>query len=145
MILTNRYKYCDHCGAKIVLGEKCEKCYNERLSMKREKKRNYSRQYYNENKDTQKTIKSERWKKFRRMIIQRDNGVCQRCLAKRNILVGDNLEVHHIKPRTKYPTLVFEESNVITICKTCNLELGTREELDFEPPFNTDTENTFHL
>ena len=36
-----------------------------------------------------------------------------------------NLQVHHIKPRKEYPELMFEPDNLITTCKTCNLQMGT--------------------
>ncbi|WP_430735764.1 HNH endonuclease [Metabacillus halosaccharovorans] len=55
-----------------------------------------------------------------------------RCYFKLNYVNISNLEVHHIKPRSKYPELEMESTNLITLCKKCNLELGTREALDFE-------------
>ncbi|HDR7585519.1 hypothetical protein BW899_06695 [Bacillus mycoides] len=65
------------------------------------------------------------WRNLREQIIERDGGYCQRCLHKYGIINSANLEVHHIKPRSKYPELQYEISNLVTVCKTCNLQLGT--------------------
>ncbi|WP_009968574.1 HNH endonuclease, partial [Bacillus subtilis] len=66
---------------------------------------------------------------------------CQRCLIKYSIVNSSELQVHHIKPRIDYPELMFEESNLITLCKTCNLQLGTSGELDFKPNINLENHN----
>lgn len=73
-----------------------------------------------------------KWWKLREQIIKRDNCFCQRCWHKYGLLNGERLEVHHIKPRSKYPELTFEESNLVTLCRTCNAQLGVQEELDFD-------------
>lgn len=134
----NRYKFCNTCGAKISLVENCTKCNSSR--------NDYMKGYYHKNKETQNALNSKKWKNFRSMIIKRDKGICQRCFALRDIFISNELQVHHIKPRNKFPELMYDENNVITICKTCNLELGTQEYLDFEMPFKDDKEQyTFHL
>ncbi|GIX57442.1 hypothetical protein BPADB04_24720 [Bacillus paranthracis] len=66
-----------------------------------------------------------RWRKLRKQIIERDGGHCQRCLHNSGIINSANLEVHHIKARSQYPELQYEPSNLVTVCKTCNLQLGT--------------------
>lgn len=40
--------------------------------------------------------------------------------------------MHHIKSRKNFPELMFDDENLITLCKTCNLQLGTKDKLDFE-------------
>lgn len=113
------------CGRIIAFTETC--------SCKQTSNRNeYQREYYKNHKETLKPLSSARWKKLRPLIIKRDRGLCQRCLIKYNIFNGINLQVHHIKPRIQYPELMFEESNLLTLCKTCNLQIGLKE-LDFEP------------
>lgn len=104
------------CGAMIAYKEKCS-CKTRKP--KAEKKRN-------------KALTTAKWSMFRKRIIERDSCHCQRCLAKYNLIETNNLQVHHIKPRIKYPELMYEETNCVTLCKQCNLELGTKEELDFE-------------
>jgi 5-methylcytosine-specific restriction endonuclease McrA len=44
----------------------------------------------------------------------------------------DNLQAHHIKSWRDYPELAYDEDNLITVCKSCNLELGNKNKLDFE-------------
>lgn len=73
-----------------------------------------------------------KWWKLRDEIIKRDDGFCQRCWHKYDILNDKRLEVHHIKPRSKYPELTFKEDNLVTLCRTCNAQIGTKEVLDFE-------------
>jgi len=92
----------------------------------------YQRNYYKKNKETSKPLNSTRWRKLRSLIIERDKGCCQRCLIKFRLINGSYLQVHHIKPRIDHPELMFEESNLITLCKTCNLQIGLKK-LDFEP------------
>lgn len=87
--------------------------------------------------EEKKFFNSTRWKKLRKSVIKRDNEACQRCLIKNNFFTTDNLQVHNIKPRVKYkgvngyPDLRFDESNLVTLCQSCNTHLYIREELDF--------------
>lgn len=62
----------------------------------------------------------------------RDGAHCKRCLAKYNIITASNLQVHHIKPRIRYPELTYEQTNCVTLCRRCNTEYGTVEQLDFD-------------
>lgn len=128
--MSSKKKICS-CGRMISFTETC--------SCKKNQNRNaYQKQYYKKNKEILKPLSSTRWRKLRSLIIKRDKGLCQRCLIKYGILNGDNLQVHHIKPRIEYPELMFEESNLITLCQTCNLQLGTNEKLDFKPNIELD-------
>lgn len=93
----------------------------------------YQNEYYHKNKEILSPLNTSRWKKLRLVIIKRDKGHCQRCSIKYGVINGANLQVHHIKPRIDYPELIWEESNLITVCKTCNLQLGISGILDFKP------------
>lgn len=128
-----RKTICKYCG-KIVDQE------NHECSKKKESIKKYNaskREYYRKNKETLKPIMSKRWQKFRLHIIERDGRKCMRCYIKYGIINGKDLQVHHIKPRIYYPEKIFDEDNVITTCKTCNIQLGL-EGIDFEwkPPEN---------
>ncbi|MFK4391512.1 5-methylcytosine-specific restriction endonuclease McrA [Peribacillus frigoritolerans] len=79
-----------------------------------------------------KELMTTKWKKFRMEIIKRDGAHCKRCLIKYNVIVSDNLQVHHIKPRIMYPELTYEQTNCVTLCRKCNTEYGTVEQLDFD-------------
>ena len=128
--MASKKKICS-CGRMISFTETCS-CKKNKNSKQLQK------QYYEKNKEVMKPLSSARWRKLRSLIIKRDKGLCQRCFIKYGIINSEDLQVHHIKPRTKYPELMFEESNLITLCRTCNLQLGTNEKLDFEPDIELD-------
>jgi 5-methylcytosine-specific restriction endonuclease McrA len=88
------------------------------------------REYQRNEKDN--PLKTTRWNKLRKQVLVEDKYLCQRCLFKYNLANSKELQAHHIKSRKNYPDLVFERSNIITLCKTCNLQLGTSDKLDFE-------------
>lgn len=124
-----RKTICSACG-KIVDENKDHNCSHKdskRLEYNRKK-----REYYHNNKDALKPLATRRWKKFRAHIIKRDGNMCQRCYVKFGVVNADELQAHHIKSRAHYPELMFEEENVVTLCKTCNVQLGTKDVLDFE-------------
>lgn len=58
--------------------------------------------------------RSKEWKKFRFHVLSRRQKVCVICKSQHEI------QVDHIKPRSLYPDLAFEESNMQLLCKTCN-------------------------
>lgn len=116
------------CGKRVPINGTCS-C-KDKL---KEQRNNYQKDYYKRNKESLKLLSKKKWKDLRKLIISRDNGHCQRCSIKFDYIEMNNLQVHHIKPRIDYPELMYVESNLITLCKTCNLQLGTKGELDFEP------------
>ena len=127
-------KICSKCSKKIKFNEDC-------ICATGKNRNKYQRKYYEKNKEALRPLSTKRWRDIRKVIISRDGGYCQRCFIKYDIIETKNLQVHHIKPRIEYPELMFEETNLICICKTCNLQLGVDEELDFEPNeklFNVD-------
>lgn len=112
------YRICNDCGAKYSDRKKQCDC-------KIKSNNEYSKQYYEDNKELKKMLNSKRWKTIRNMTIKRDGGMCNRCWVQLGIVNTRNLQVHHIKPRKEYPELMFEPDNLITTCKTCNLQMGT--------------------
>lgn len=121
-----RKKVCNRCG-KIVSG-KCD-CKAGSFTEIRPSQNN-------EGKKESSILNTSRWRKKRVEIIKRDSGYCQRCWIKYHIINDTEIQVHHIKSRYNYPELTFEDNNLITLCKTCNIQLGTNDKLDFrwEPP-----------
>lgn len=116
-------RICSRCGKIVGYRELCD-CKDTKRRLKAQKQeRNNDDPFYK---------RKYQWGKLRLKIISRDNGFCQRCYYKYGIINDENLQVHHIKPRSKYPELTFDESNLVTLCKTCNTHLGVREELDFD-------------
>ena len=90
-------------------------------------------------KESDKLINNKRWKDKRLHILKRDKYMCMRCWHKYKIINTENLQVHHIKSRIDFPHLCFEDSNLLVVCKYCNLSLESNHlnhELDFDwtPP-----------
>ncbi|MGG0789264.1 HNH endonuclease signature motif containing protein [Peribacillus simplex] len=75
-----------------------------------------------------------RFRKLRKQIIYRDGFQCQRCIKfnRYDHTTMENLEVHHIKSFRDFPYLAYEPSNLITVCRYCNLDLGNSNKLDFD-------------
>lgn len=128
-------KACARCGKIIGIDDTCECIAAARTEYKKE----YSRNYDEENSELVKPLKTAKWQRLRKNIIHRDGGYCQRCKNLLGMITTDKLEVHHIKPRSTHPDLMFDPSNLITVCSTCNMALGVSGELDFE--HSTDLED----
>lgn len=62
----------------------------------------------------QKILSSKEYKNFRQTILQRDNYCCQECGN------TEKLQIHHIKSKSKFPELIMEPDNCITLCITCH-------------------------
>lgn len=123
-----RKKICKYCNK--VVSEAEHNCTHAKHN--RKKYNQYRRDYVERNKETIAPLMTKQWRKLRLDILQRDKHHCQRCLIKYGIINGENLEAHHIKSRLNYPELMFDEHNIVTICRTCNVQLGTKDKLDFE-------------
>lgn len=119
MAIGQHKKICSKCGKIIGYNEKCECKGLKSLVVKVDKKDDGFYSTY-------------RWRKLRKRIIDRDKCHCQRCWYKWGIIETDNLQAHHIKSRAHHPELEYDEDNLITLCQRCNLQLGTKDKLDFE-------------
>ena len=116
LIIIIRKKVCSNCG-KIISENKCD--------CKKEYK--FKPKY-----DGDPILGTHRWKKKREYIRDRDGHMCQRCYIKYGIINTKDLSIHHIKSRKDYPELMWNDDNLICICKICNSQLGTQNKLDFE-------------
>lgn len=74
------------------------------------------------NKEVEATTKSARWKSLRAEIIRRDKGCCVLCFQ-RKIITYRTLQVHHIVKRINDPSLIYEPSNLVTVCRSCHEEI----------------------
>ncbi|HLO11602.1 MAG TPA: HNH endonuclease signature motif containing protein [Pseudoneobacillus sp.] len=119
--MRSRKKTCS-CGKIVPEGSTCE--------CKKIQKRDYQREYQRNDKNN--PLKTARWTKLRAYVLKRDKYLCQRCLYKFGVTTATELQAHHIKSRRDYPELVFDLNNILTLCKICNLQLGTSNKLDFE-------------
>jgi len=57
-------------------------------------------------------------KNWAKKILERDNYTCQKCGVR--FREKEAMEVHHIKPVSKHPSLVLDIENGITLCKNCH-------------------------
>lgn len=136
-------KRCSGCGKKIDYTATCD-CMIKAKKLRYKEKNERAR-------EDKKFFNDSRWKKLKEKIKERDGKVCLRCMIKYNIITKTTLEVHHIKPRNKYngtngyPDLRYDESNLITLCKSCNTQLGTKGELDFPLDLPNGNERDFVL
>ncbi|WP_066314529.1 HNH endonuclease [Bacillus sp. FJAT-29814] len=123
-------KICSGCGKRIEYNATCN-CKNHIRNKSTEG-------------ETDKLMRSSRWKKKRRYIIDRDICMCQRCFWKYQTVNITELTVHHIHSRKNYPELMWEDSNLICVCMTCNNQLKKVKDgtLDFDW---TAPEEEYHL
>ncbi|MFC8563882.1 HNH endonuclease, partial [Peribacillus frigoritolerans] len=108
------YKTCKKCRKKYEYGEKCS-CLNK----------------HNKAMQAMKGVEddfyiSPEWREMRELVLERDKKHCQRCWHKYFLINSTSLEVHHIKARSQFRKLELEPTNLVTVCKTCNLQLGTK-------------------
>lgn len=59
------------------------------------------------------------WRKLRYSVLRENESTCKRC--GRGLSDGIKLHVDHIKPRSKYPELALDHSNLRVLCEDCNL------------------------
>lgn len=61
------------------------------------------------------------YKKFRLEVLKRDKHTCQMCKSKRK------LHVHHLSKWASSPTLRYDRTNGITLCKKCHESITGKE------------------
>jgi hypothetical protein len=65
---------------------------------------------------------SYKYRKWREEVLVRDSYICQKCGVSEKVM-----NVHHIKPFSKYELLRYEMSNGITLCQKCHLAIHKEE------------------
>lgn len=103
---------CCGCRCLIDFGNTyCDKCKSVVI------KRNRSK-----NKEIEATTKSGRWKAVRLTILRRDK-CCVLCFKRHGVYNLKNLQVHHIEKRVDRPDLIYEPTNLVTLCRDCHEEV----------------------
>lgn len=59
---------------------------------------------------------TRQYREWRSKVFERDNFTCQECGN------TNNLEAHHLKEISKYPQLIYEVDNGITLCHECHIK-----------------------
>lgn len=72
---------------------------------------------------------SDAWRVVRYDALRRSHGICECCGAPP--ARGRPLHVDHIKPRSRFPDLALELSNLQVLCSDCNLGKGNTDEIDW--------------
>lgn len=70
--------------------------------------------------------KSDEWLKLRYEVLKKYGRKCMLCGTEKG-----EMNVDHIKPRSKYPNLVFEFNNLQVLCRDCNVGKSDRDDTDF--------------
>lgn len=81
---------------------------------------------------TSNFYESREWQTLRYRVLKLHGGRCQCCGARPT---DDNpLHVDHIKPRSRYPQLALDITNLQILCKACNLGKRAWDETDWRRP-----------
>lgn len=74
---------------------------------------------------------TEEWRRLRYRALKLHGGRCQCCGA--HPKPGNPLHVDHVKPRSRFPELELELSNLQVLCADCNLGKGAWDQTDWRP------------
>lgn len=84
-------------------------------------------------------LPKEEWRKLRYRALLAANGRCQCCGATAESS-GAPLHVDHIKPKSLFPELALEFSNLQVLCKDCNFGKHQWDQTDWRwPPSGSST------
>lgn len=65
---------------------------------------------------------SPEWRLVRKQVVEEQGRVCQQCRS--HIRDDYDLTVDHVKPRSKFPELGLDKSNLQVLCRRCNSAKG---------------------
>lgn len=75
---------------------------------------------------------SNKWQRLRYEVLVASNGQCALC-GRSTREHGVILHVDHIKPRSRFPNLALERTNLQVLCEDCNLGKSNRDTIDWRP------------
>lgn len=73
---------------------------------------------------------SGKWKTLRYKVLLESNGCCKLC-GRSTREHGVILHVDHIKPRSRFPNLAMEKSNLQVLCADCNFGKRNHDTVDW--------------
>lgn len=74
--------------------------------------------------------RSVQWRAVRYKVLTKSAGVCEAC-RRSSKDHGVALHVDHILPRSQYPALALDESNLQVLCDDCNIGKGVDDTTDW--------------
>lgn len=102
---------CNRCRTLIEYGERyCDKCKSIVIKSNKDGLKD---------KKADDTLKTSRWQKLRKQILLRDK-CCVLCWNESRYVNLYKLQVHHIVKRTDDESLIYEPSNLVTLCRECH-------------------------
>jgi 5-methylcytosine-specific restriction endonuclease McrA len=81
---------------------------------------------------------TEEWKRLRYRALAKYGPECMCCGSKQK-----PMHVDHIKPRSKYPALELEFSNLQILCEPCNIGKSNLDETDWRKSANDDVPDDY--
>lgn len=134
---------CRGCRKLIPYGNTyCEDCNSTILKRKKEDVKQDERR-----NAIEKTTKSSRWKALRKAVLLRDK-CCILCFNKYHYINAEDLQVHHIVKRVDDESLIYEPSNLVSLCRDCHEEvekLKPTEQRKILGEYNKEINNNFKL
>ena len=70
--------------------------------------------------EMQRKKSSREYTEWRKAVFERDNYTCQKCGTRAGRGKNIVLHPHHLKSKSKYPELMFNINNGLTLCKSCH-------------------------
>lgn len=70
------------------------------------------------------------WRKIRYAVLRKFGGKCA-CCGRSSAKDGVTLHVDHIKPRSLFPALELEISNLQVLCEDCNIGKGNSDSISW--------------
>ncbi|NBI31241.1 HNH endonuclease [Chengkuizengella marina] len=70
------------------------------------------------NANKKKFYDSQTWKSCRKLVLIRDNYLCQLCIKQNKLTLADI--VHHIEHLEDNPNLALDIDNLLSVCSSCH-------------------------
>lgn len=106
------------CGKVIEKGTKCPYC-SDRKKIEVKTKKPYH------------PFQSREGRKIRDKVLAKQ-GYCERCYSLKGEKNIFKLEVHHVKPWSKFPELAYDLDNLDVLCADCNKKIGNTGKIDYK-------------
>lgn len=111
-----KLRKCRQCKKPYQVPSPWPACCSEQCKKERSLKLSIKKQKVNINKGTN----YNRWLKLRYAAIRKYGNKCLCCGSR------EKIHVDHIKPRSKFPELTWEISNLQILCEKCNQGKGAK-------------------